>query len=233
MGALLKNRGQQGITLIEMAIVMVIAGLLLGSGILLGQSLLHGIYAKELLALAQDISTSSRHFKERYHYLPGDLPMAANDIAGITAENCNFPVVGDSLLPGAKVGNGLINNIDLGAPFSSESLCVRDHLASAGLIKGGVGEGAVPVGGRSHINSRYGPVVIIANSGSGLVANHSKVALPANTLNVIEFANLPRDIAMQLDLALDDGNLTTGSARADADPGVDSQSDIKFFAVPL
>ncbi|MBF0453829.1 MAG: prepilin-type N-terminal cleavage/methylation domain-containing protein [Magnetococcales bacterium] len=224
---------QQGVTLVEMAIVMVIAGLLLGSGILLGQSLIQSMYAKELLALVQDLSSGVSHFKEKYHYLPGDLPLAGDDIGGVAKDHCHFPVEGNPSMGGSGVGNGLINNLRLPGKLTSESLCVRDHLSAAGIITGGVGDGVAPVGGQSHIGSRYGAVVLIANSGTGLVENHSHVRLPATILNVIEFSNLPREIAIQIDQALDDGHLTTGAVRADFDPGVEGEKNIAYFAVPL
>ncbi|MBF0446880.1 MAG: prepilin-type N-terminal cleavage/methylation domain-containing protein [Magnetococcales bacterium] len=220
---------QGGFTLIEMAMVMVIASMLVGAGLMLGQSLINSMYAKELLAMARDLSASSRFFKEKFHYLPGDLPLAGGDLQGVLTSHCHFPTHLPEQAVGVGVGNGLINKSDLAGDLASESLCVRNHLSAAGLISGGAGS----EGGILSLQSRYGSVDLIANSGSGLVENHSHVRLPAHILNVIEFSDLPRAIALEMDLALDDGRLTSGLAQADIDPGVDSAAVVRFFAVPL
>ena len=207
---------QQGITLVEMAIVMVIAGLLLGSGILMGDSLIRGMQAKELLAMIEDLSTGTRYFKEKYHYLPGDLPLASNDITGIVAAGvCDYQTTE------ADVGNGLIN-ITVIASRSLETDCLVEHLAQAGYLKGGA----------DAFRTRFGTVRIVANSALTGATVHSNVTtLPSSILNVIEFANLPWDIAQELDRTLDDGDMATGNARWDTE--VEDGEDVAFYAMPL
>lgn len=105
---------QYGFTIVEIGIVLVIIGLILGailinSGTLIGNSKTTGT-----IKLITDLSGAVADFKARYHYLPGDLPQAANDIAG-TACNGN--------------GNGLIDT----AP---ERACVAEELVLASFIKG-------------------------------------------------------------------------------------------------
>lgn len=202
---------QEGVTLVEMAIVMVIAGFLLGSGILMGHSLLRGMHAREVVALIQDLQTATRYFKDKYHYLPGDLPLAGNDISGVTP-GCNLP------LNRSRIGDGLINNHTASIP--EESACVASELVSAGFIKGGV----------EAMKSRFGPVTLVANS--AIVPGHSKTLLPTSILNVIELEQLPWDIAIQVDRELDDGVLTLGEIRHFGWDG-NQESSVPYLAVPL
>lgn len=211
-----RRRGQRGVTLVEMAIVMVIIGLLMGSGVVAGRSLIRDMQAKEVLAMVHDLSVSVRYFQEKYHYLPGDLPLARQDILAVSS-SCHFSLS----VPG--IGNGLINEWQGTEGLNSESGCVYDHLFRAGFLSGSEG----------GLRSRFGPVTLVANRGTRLVSGHSRVELPADVLNVIQFENLPRDIAVMLDREWDDGNLRDGRARADDDPGVEGDPVVAFFAVPL
>ncbi|MBF0445649.1 MAG: prepilin-type N-terminal cleavage/methylation domain-containing protein [Magnetococcales bacterium] len=177
-------RYQQGFTLIEIAVVMVIIGLIMGSGVLMTQSMIRGMHAKEIMTIIKDISTGTRYFKEKYHYLPGDLPLAANDIPGISS-SCN---IATSV---TTIGNGLIDT-------ATEEQCFIEHLILAGFIKGD---------STLTLKSRFGNIRITANNKvSGDAVNNSKVQLPSSILNVIEFSNLPWDIANEVDDTLDDGN---------------------------
>lgn len=190
---------QKGFSLPELAIVLVIIGLLLG-GILQGQSLIRGMYVKDAMGIAKDLSASTRYFLERYNYLPGDMPLASNDILQATVA-CN--------------GNGD------GSISAAESACVPQHLSLAGYIKGGTG----------GITSHFGAVRVIALSASNVVWSPPT----ATIINVIEFANLPCDVAMELDLKMDDGNIGTGNAQgSSATCTVGGANDpLPFFGIAL
>jgi len=251
-----KKKTQSGFTLIEMAVVMVIIGFLLGSGVLLSQSLIRGMHTKEVMTLAKDISAASQYFKEKYHYLPGDLPLAANKIPGIGASCSIDPDLGGPA-ENLNIGNGLIDT-------TTESACAVEHLALAGFITSD---------SQSGLSSRYGEIKIVANSSiknltcSELNTNwastdasiSSYVQLPSSFLNVIEFYNLPWDVAKELDRNMDDGNLTYptesplpdpvpnsslvlgGTIQVDTDcdtvgnqdPGSNMVSDIPYLTMPL
>jgi len=75
---------QRGFTLVEISIVLVIIGLLLG-GILGGRSLISSMQAKDVVAIVDDLRTATAYFKQRYNYLPGDLPTPAADIPVVPA----------------------------------------------------------------------------------------------------------------------------------------------------
>lgn len=170
-----------GFTLVELAIVVTIIGLLLAATFK-GQSLLRAGQVLDTIAIAKDISLASQTFKQRYHYLPGDFPVD-QEITGL-AEDC---------VTGTKKGdgNGLIN--------VNESLCVPSQLILSGMLKGNPAQG---------LASRYGSISLIASARSNVND------LPARIQNVIEFSNLPCDVAQEIDAKLDDGGLRSGNIRA-------------------
>src|ERR1700735_2843794 len=64
---------KSGFTLIELSIVLVIIGLIVG-GILTGQSLIDAAAQREQIAQIEKYNTAVRTFQGKYGYLPGDIP---------------------------------------------------------------------------------------------------------------------------------------------------------------
>ena len=69
----------QGFTLIEIAIVLVIIGLLLG-GILKGQELITSARVRGLISQQDGIKAAFYGFQDRYRSLPGDYSAASTNI---------------------------------------------------------------------------------------------------------------------------------------------------------
>lgn len=119
-------------SLVELAIVLVILGLLTG-GILAGQSL---IQASELRTISTDFNkylSATYAFRDRYFYLPGDMVNASRFWGGgstslcpdyYNATNPTYTCNGD--------GNGEIDT----STYSIETYRYWQHLSSAGLIEG-------------------------------------------------------------------------------------------------
>src|SRR5208282_3981687 len=116
---------QQGFTLIEIAIVLVIIGLLLG-GILKGQELINSARVRNIASQLEGIKIAYLAFQDRYRALPGDMPT-------VTAAS-SLPQVNGAAAPGCGVsgtgncGNGVMN--------PSENLLVWSQLAASGFITG-------------------------------------------------------------------------------------------------
>ena len=108
-------RRDSGFTLIEIAIVLVIIGLLLG-GVLKGQELITSARVRNLISQQDGIKAAFFGFQDRYRALPGDYASASANIAGVT-NNGN--------------GNGQIEG-----PPATEDILVWDHLSHAGFING-------------------------------------------------------------------------------------------------
>ena len=73
------KRYSQGFTLIEIAIVLVIIGLLLG-GVLKGQELITGARVRNLISQQDGIKAAFFGFQDRYRALPGDYASADTNI---------------------------------------------------------------------------------------------------------------------------------------------------------
>lgn len=209
---------EKGFTLIEISIVIVIIGLLI-AGVIKGGSLIQSAKVSNAIALAQDISVAVNAFKQQYHMLPGDML-----IDNTTPE---IPNVRPECLSGGKKGNnnGLIEAGLSGAP--DESSCVPEVLFQAGLAKVDQ-DGGVPV-----FKSYYGPVRVKAASQS-TVSGFS----PSIT-HVVEFANLPCEVVLEMDRKMDNDNLTTGKAIATFTPDPTNTSIclagsiVPYYAVAL
>ena len=122
------RRYLNGFSLVELSIVLVILGLLVG-GILAGKSL---IRASELRAVTRErdqITTAIHTFKDKYLYRPGDLPNATQF----------WPPQGDcgagNVPTDACNGNGN-GYIDVYGTAASEQAMSWLHLSKAGLITG-------------------------------------------------------------------------------------------------
>jgi len=71
---------KKGFTLVELSIVLVIIGLLIG-GILVAQSMIDSVKAQSFIRQIGQINIAASNFKTKYNYLPGDSPFhsAAGD----------------------------------------------------------------------------------------------------------------------------------------------------------
>ena len=107
------RNSQAGFTLVEIAIVMVIIGLLIG-GIIKGQELIKNAKVKRVMKQVDEVRAAVTSYQDRYAFLPGD------DSAATTH-------TGDSTLTNGD-GNGSIG--------SGEAPDLFMHLAASGLITG-------------------------------------------------------------------------------------------------
>ena len=81
---------QSGFTLIELAIVLVIIGLLLG-GVLKGQELITQAKIKNVINDFNGMSAAIYSYKDRYNFFPGDDGRAATRWAGNKRMSTSIP----------------------------------------------------------------------------------------------------------------------------------------------
>lgn len=143
MMKLLGYRSQKGFTLIEMSIVLVIIGLIIG-GILKGQEIVESSRSKNVLSEIERIRAATNTFVDRYKALPGDFRLAQDPTPNIARITTSAQVVngnGDGIVNGASVpttadGIARLTGGAAGTAGSAENVPFFTHLAAAKLIGG-------------------------------------------------------------------------------------------------
>jgi prepilin-type N-terminal cleavage/methylation domain-containing protein len=130
---MIKRRHQKGFTLVELAIVMIIIGLLIG-GVLKGQQLVENARVNGTIAQLKSYQAAWHSFKDTYAALAGDMGNADVRLKGCESGNANFCQRGNgNSLVGAVQTNG---NNAANVSGSTENTQFWKHLALANLITG-------------------------------------------------------------------------------------------------
>lgn len=187
------RHAQSGFTLVEIAIVLVIIGLLLG-GVLKGQELIENGRVKSAAADMNGISVAYSSYIDRYRKLPGD----DGPIATLTARGGSWGTTGIT-----AGGNSGVVGISAAQTFTGggESTPFFQHLRASGFITGNpadTGVNAMPV---NAWGGRLG------------VTNAAVQGRPAARLLTC-LGSVPGKAAAALDVQLDDGRPDTGTLRA-------------------
>ena len=201
---------QTGFTLVEIAIVLVIIGLLLG-GILKGQEMINQAKIKNVISDFNGISAAYYGYQDRYRQIPGDDPGAATRWVG-----SGHVSSGAGGTPGNGVLEGKYNNL-VAAPPTFESNLFWEHLRLAGFVSGS--------GGQQPNNAATGMIGVQTGDAAGGAAG----AMGGFTGLIMCSANLPDKIAVAVDTQMDDGQNDKGQVRGQKQAG--SNPDIKAALV--
>ncbi|HXZ49139.1 MAG TPA: prepilin-type N-terminal cleavage/methylation domain-containing protein [Usitatibacter sp.] len=186
---------QSGFTLVEIAIVLVIIGLLLG-GILKGQELINSAKVKNLANDFRVIPTYIYAYQDKFKALPGDDAAVTTHVTGATL----------ATTPGT-VGNGVIEGNWNSSTQTDESYLFWQHVRLSNLAAGPTvvtDPTYAPtnaVGGRLGITSATTGQTVGGITGTYIVCS----------------GGILGKFAKQLDIQMDDGNTATGSMRVIAD----------------
>ena len=194
---------QRGFTLVEIAIVLVIIGLLLG-GILKGQELINSARVRNLADTSTGIQAAYYGFIDRYRRVPGDW-----NAAGASA------AIGATINSGGN-DSGQIDNGEEGNPDYVEPNAMWVQMAAAGFIQGsytagatgsGIAAGAAPTNanGVAPLNA-YNNVMLLGRTDGFL-------APPSARLHLIVGRGIPVDVMRELDQKIDDSVPNTGDVR--------------------
>lgn len=200
---------QKGFTLVEIAIVLVIIGLLLG-GILKGQEMITQAKIKNVMADFSGISAAYHGYQDRYRAIPGDDPKANRwtTPAGV--------VVGD----GNGRVDGTYNNGGNACVATEETCSWWDHLRRAGFVSGsGVAQPFNAVTGLIGVQTGDNANGTVLGGFGGLIMCS---------------ANLPDKIAIAVDTQMDDGLIATGNVRghrhaAGPNPNIPTAADASDY----
>jgi len=183
-------RKQAGFTLVEIAIVLVIVGLLLGA-VLKGQELIFNSKVKATFNMSKEFSAAINGYQDRYRATPGDDNTAA----------ARFPAYVP--VPANGNGDGTINwqTWPCIAASVGENCQVFLHLRASGFVAGG---------GADSVRTPFGFRAAIGQSNIFIAALSTSPAL------AFEQAGVTHRIASAIDTAFDDGDPTIGSFRCAA-----------------
>ncbi|MER2624596.1 MAG: prepilin-type N-terminal cleavage/methylation domain-containing protein [Accumulibacter sp.] len=200
------RKQQSGFTLVEIAIVLVIIGLLLG-GVLKGQELINSAKVKNMVGDFRTVSSLAYGYQDRFKALPGDQTQAQLDLAfgaGVAAA-CAPPAAAGQCVQ----NNGRIDGAWNAAAVTDETFVFWQHVRLANLASGPT----------QIANPNYQP----RNADGGLIGiesglNAAGAAAPfivgmRGTFFVCSDGILGRYVR-QIDTVMDDGDTAAGSVQA-------------------
>ena len=164
------NANQKGFTLVEIAIVLVIIGLLLG-GILKGQEMIVQAKIKNAMADFSGISAAYHGYQDRYRKIPGDDDGAAR-WSGATAGN----------------GNGIVAGLYGSSTAADESRLWWDHLRRAGFVAGN--------GSSQPTNAFAGMIGVQTGNGAGSSVMNGFSSLIVCSANIPDKVAIAIDTSM-------------------------------------
>ncbi len=219
------RKGEQGFTLVELAIVMIIIGLLIG-GVLKGQELITNARVAATVSQMKGVDAAVSTFRDSYSAWPGDILAPGNRLPNCTTAPCN--VVGTQTGGAGVAGDGRIaqNNFASSFTVGTEAQLLWVHLAAADVFSG-VQNVAAPTGfgttlpgadiGGGYLASFSTDGALPARLGTGAVPRPGTyIVLTANPAAVPAAASgvVAADLVRRLDEKIDDGSPNIGSAIA-------------------
>ena len=199
------KRNQSGFTLIEIAIVLVIIGLLLG-GVLKGQELINSAKVKNLANDFKNIPVYIYGYQDKFKALPGDDIRVATNVGGAPATT---PTSSGGTACNASIctGNGVIDGMWNSTTQTDETFLFWQHVRLAGF-----GPGATTVTAADYIpTNAVGGKIGVTNA---LSTNNPITGLKGTYIVCSD--GISGKFAKQLDTTLDNGDTQTGSVMVTA-----------------
>jgi len=195
-------RRQSGFTLIEIAIVLVIIGLLLG-GILKGQELINSARVKNLATDFRNVPLFIYGYQDKFRALPGDDPRADTNVGGtIATTNGN--------------GNGVIDDAWNSEAVADESVLFWQHVRLAGLAPGPTTMPTANTGNVYNPQNASGGFIGV-QSGTTDIAKTPITGADGKAISgayIICSTGILGKFVKQLDIQMDDGETDSGSMMA-------------------
>jgi prepilin-type N-terminal cleavage/methylation domain-containing protein len=194
---------QSGFTLVEIAIVLVIIGLLLG-GVLKGQEMITSSKGKALDNDKSGMQAAFTSYTDRYKAMAGDDPTAT---ARFTAEQCGGAACVSGTGDGLLSGNAATFSTAAAPTNAAENLLAWQHLRAANFLK--TGELA------SWSTPRH-----VSGGRIGVQAAQIYVGQNAEATGQIYISldAVPTNVAQSMDSTVDDGFVNRGVYRGAQNP---------------
>jgi len=217
---LIDQRAKRGFTLIELSIVLVIIGLIVG-GILVGQDMIRAAEVRATVGQIEKYNSAVNTFRTKFNGIPGDLPAATASAFGFTTR---------AGTAGRGDGNYLVDTTVTGLVYGQEPALFWNDLSTANLVDGSFSgaDSAAPVAVASTTVPTVFPAAkmgrgnyFTVGSTSGLnyyfLAGISSVTVTTGSYTLT--ANITPTEAYNMDNKLDDGMPVTGIVQAHAAAG--------------
>lgn len=179
--------GEEGFSILELALVLLVIGLILG-GIVTGRELIVSARARNLINQQDALRMAFFSFEDRYRSPPGDYNAAIVNI-GATRDGD-----GDGRIEGTREGG-------------TENILAWEHLSRAGFIGGRFRYSATPPFDGAIPRNPFGPHVDVAFDDW-----HGNPASAYRRIHNIKTGNgIPAAVLGEVDLKIDDGKALSGS----------------------
>lgn len=199
------KKQQGGFTLVEIAIVLVIIGLLLG-GVLKGQELINSAKVKNMINDFRTTSALVYGYQDRFRIFPGDQTQAQlNDAFGNNVATACTPAAAGLCAP----NNGRLDGDWFSAAVTDETFVFWQHVRLANLATGATNTADANYLPRNADGGRLG----VESGVSGAGAATPYIAGMRGAFYVCSDGILGRYVR-QIDTTMDDGNTAGGSVQA-------------------
>ena len=229
--AVFKIIGRAGFTLIEMSIVLVIIGLIIG-GVLVGRDLINAAAIRSQISQIEKYNAAVNTFRGKYGYLPGDMPDPYATQYGFIGPRdspsfgcCAGKGDGNGILQGFRSSLGMINSFQ----YAGENVVFWVDLSTANLIDGGFNTALIqssPVAPGGTNNPLFFPrakigggnYIYVSSGGwswgcAGVSDNINYYGISTNPI-ALSNAGLSVWQAQNIDLKIDDGMPQSGRVLA-------------------
>lgn len=187
------NKQQSGFTLVEIAIVLVIIGLLLG-GVLKGQELVNSAKVKNFVSDFKTIPLFIYGYQDKYKALPGDDRQAVAHVGA-----------GATLAPtAATLGDGRIDGSYNSVSATDESVAFWQQVRLANLAAGST----------DFSTAAAITAAVPSNADGGRIGIQGTSPITGMTGSYFVCSNgIQGKFGKQIDITMDDGNTASGSVQ--------------------